>query len=784
MRDYLDIVRRNLFSPIVVAILVLAGALLYVREYRDAWFISVVIVINSLIGIVQEVRAKRALRKLELMSAPKARVVRGDEVVEVPYDDVVLGDEVELRAGDEIPADIRLNFSAGLEVNESMLTGESAAVEKQIGDVTCAATSVIAGMARGTVIAVGAGTKAGAISAVLKRYKPEITPLQRAIRQVIEATTFGAVGIAAVIATVYVVMGEDAIVILKTIVSAAVTLVPEGLLLASSLLLAFGSVKLAKANVLPQKLAAIEAMALLDVLCVDKTGTLTSDVIELDQVVAWSGGRQELSEAAALVAREASGANATGEAIVRELGTVKNYTVEEVLAFSSARKMSAVRVSRAGRVRTIFMGAPEFVGELVALDETMRAQVATWTADGLRVLVVAELADNLTPLKQIKRADGTILGAIILSNPLRSGVHETVDFLQKRGCEVRVISGDNPKTVSYVAAAAGIARPELVITGAELGELDSAAFTDAAEKYTIFARVLPEQKERLIAHFRGERPALSDRDDNFPDDAHPQHRFTGMVGDGVNDSLALKKADLGVAMHAGAPASRRVADIVLLDNSFTSLPMGMKLGNQIMHAIEVIATLFFHKIIYGLVLLITTMALGMTYPFAPRHITFMNMFLVTLPTLMWTLFPPVSRRLVDPKRFWRDTLGAIAPIAVLTGLAVAFAYWAMSLVYPDRPMNVATMTVLTATFFGVYMVFLVGRLAGVTMNRRAKKARLAYIAAVIVVAMTSFGVGFLRDFFDFSAPTVWILWPAVAAIGLVAAIQWQMMKSSRNNRFK
>lgn len=764
MRDYIDIIRRNLLSPIVIAIFVLAGALLYVREYRDAWFISVVIVINSLIGIIQEIRAKRALRKLELLSAPKARVVQGDAVVEVSYDALALGNVVELRAGDEVPADIRLASSSGLEVNESMLTGESVAVEKRAGDLTYAATTVVAGTARGKVVAIGDVTKAGAISAVLKRYTPEITPLQRAIRQAITFATFGAVGIAGVIYLVYFLMGEDAIVILKTIVSAAVTMVPEGLLLASSLLLAFGSVKLAQAKVLPQKLAAIEAMALLNILCVDKTGTLTSDTIELDRLVVFHGKKKQLSDAAAIVAHEASGANATGDAIETALAVPQAYIVRDIMAFSSARKMSAARIELGGKTRTFFLGAPEYISTVATVAPKHASQIAVWTKEGLRVLLVAEIDDMSTPLKEIQGVNGTVLGAVVLSNSLRQGVPETVDFLQRRGCEVRVISGDNPQTVSYVASAAGIARPHAIVTGADLAAMDDEAFARAADEHTIFARVLPEQKEQLIAHFRAEQ------------------RFTGMVGDGVNDALALKEADLGVAMHAGAPASRRVADIVLLNNSFTSLPMGMKLGNQIMHAIEVIATLFFHKIIYGFVLLVTTMLLGMTYPFAPRHITFMNIFLVTLPTLMWTVFPPVSRRLVNPKRFWRNTLVAVAPIAILTGLTVTFTYWIMSMVYPQRPMHVATMTVLTATFFGVYMVFLVARLAGVTANARAKKARIAYIVAVVCVASTSFGVGFLRDFFDFSLPTVWILWPAVGVIVLVAIIQWQMMKSSQKNR--
>ena len=298
-----------------------------------------------------------------------------------------------------------------------------------------------------------------------------------------------------------------------------------------------------------------------------------------------------------------------------------------------------------------------------------------------------------------------------------------------------------------------------------LSTLHPRAWAKAADEQTIFARVLPEQKEQLIEHYQ------------------KQGLFTGMVGDGVNDALALKKADLGVAMYAGAVTSRRVSDIILLNNSFTSLPLGMKLGNRIMQAVELIATLFFHKIIYGVVLLVGTLLLGMVYPFEPRHVTFMNMFLVSLPTIMWTLFPPLPKHRVSPAFFWRDTLRPILPIAVLSGLAVLFTYWIMSLVYPERPVHVATMTVVTATFFGVYVVFLTARMLGVTMNKTAKRARLLYIVAVVVVAVNSFGWGFLREFFDFSLPTIWILWPAIGVIVLAAMIQWQLAKAA-GRKFK
>lgn len=759
MRDYLDIIRRNLMSPIVIAIFLLALALLYAGERRDAWFISVVIAVNTVIGIVQEVRAKYALKQLELMSAPRARLVRGDEVAEVMYDALQVGDEILLEAGDELPADGVVLSARGLEVNESMLTGESASIDKKKHDEVYAATTVIAGSARVRVTAVGDATKAGAISATLKQYTPRLTPLQQAIQNAITFLTYCAIVLSLLVFARYRIAGFESVRILKTIITSAITIVPEGLLLASSLLLAFGSLKLAQAKVLPQKLSAIEAMALLNILCTDKTGTLTSDEITLERVEPFGSGNEPVKQLAAMVAHETSGGNATGQAIITALDLPYEYTVDDILAFSSARKFAGVRARVDGRVRTLIMGAPEYVARMAPLSTAEQQQIEKWTDDGLRVLLLAEFDDNNTPLKSLKTGSGRPLAVVLLRNLLRDGVVDTVAFLQRQGVNIRVISGDNPRTVQYVARAAGINNPDTAITGAELAELDELAFAAAANQHTIFARVLPEQKERLIAHF-----------------SQQNHQFTGMVGDGVNDALALKKADLGVAMYAGAPASRRVADIILLNNSFNSLPLGMRLGNQIMQAIEVIATLFFHKIIYGLVLLAVTLVLGVIHPYAPRHITFLNIFLVTMPTIMWTLFPPRSHHRINPHNFWRDTLGAVTPIALVSGAAVSITYLMLRAMQPHDQDTVSTMTVLVATFFGVYLVFLVGPMLGVVLDRRAKTARMLYIAAALLVASTSFAVPLLRRFFDFTIPTLAMIGPVAGVVVIAALLQWHLAR--------
>lgn len=754
MNDFFAIVWRNFKQPIVIAILVLAAALLFLGERRDAWFVSFVIIVNTLFGIVQELRARRALKKLELMSAPHARRINDDGTVsDILFDQLMVGDQIDIRIGDEIPADGEVLSSSGLEVNESMLTGESASIDKQKDDTVYASSSVVAGSAFVRITAVGAATRVGGMTEKLKRYTPELTPLQRSIGRIISVMTFGALGLAALIAIVYTLSGEDAVKIVKTITTAAVTVVPEGLLLASTLLLAFGSLRLAQAKVLPQKLAAIEAMALLNVLCVDKTGTLTSDTIEFTAIESFKGAPDNLAELAGIVANETSSGNATGDAMVAGLPLPDTYTVVDRLAFSSERKFSGVRIKMGRAVSTVFVGAPEFLGRIAPLTETQKKHIETLAMDGQRVLMIALFKDSTTDLKQLKKT-GVAAGIIILSNELRDGVTKTVSYLQNNDVSIRVISGDSPDTVRAVAQRAGITNADRVITGAELAKLSTAAWNKTVETTTIFARVLPEQKERLIDTFI--------KKDNF----------TGMVGDGVNDALALKKANLGVAMYSGAVATRRIADIVLLNNSFNSLPIGMRLGNRIMQAIEMIATLFFHKIIYGIVLLMTTLILGVVYPFEPRHVTFMNIFLVTLPTVLWTLFPPIPTYKISPKQFWWDTLAPVAPIAAISGVVVALVYLRLLALHPEDMDGVATSTVLVATFFGIYLVFLVGKMFRAVNNRTAKLARVLYILTVTFVVTVSFGFGVTRDFFDFTAPAWRDAWPLLLLIGFAVLLQW------------
>jgi cation-transporting ATPase E len=755
MRDIFVILRRNALSPIVIAILILATILMTLHDARDAWFLSVVIIINTLLAIVQEVRAERMLKKLELMSAPMAHRLNDDGSTEdILFDKLIPGDLIKLNLGDEIPTDGKIISSEGLETDEGILTGESSPVEKGSGSTVYAASAVVAGGATMEVTHTGPNTKVGQMALTLKRYKPVLTPIQHSISIAITWLTFGALGLAVIIFVVYHFAGNDAVVIFKTIASAAVVIVPEGLLLASSLLFAYGSIRLAQARVLPQKLAAIEAMALLDVLCVDKTGTLTSDEIKFEDFEIFDKSEPMISKLVSITANETSSGSTTGEAIIAGFGVSGRYKIIETLAFSSIRKMSGVKVEVKGQTYNVILGAPEFVRRLAPLTPEQVKRVERLTNEGKRVLLVALFGTTKTSLKELKDDSGQAMGLLVLSNSLRTGVEKTVRYLQNNGVSLRVISGDNPNTVKYIAGLAGIINHNNILTGDELKKIKDKDWDRTVARTTIFARVLPEQKERLVETFKN------------------LNNFTGMVGDGVNDALALKKSDLGVAMYSGAVATRRVADIVLLDNSFNSLPIGMRLGNKIIQAIEIIATLFFHKIIFGLVLILTTLLFGFVYPFEPRHVTFMNILLVTLPTIMWTLFPPSPRHRMSPSHFWRDTLVAVAPISILSGIMITSSYTLLHMMHPNDAAGVSTTTVIIATFFGVYLVYLVPRMFNVRNNRKAQIARILYTITVLVVISISFGFDYFRDFFNFSMPAGRSSWPLLIMIFGTAILQW------------
>ena len=777
MKQIRTIIFRNFISPISVAIFVLAGGLLLLGELRDAWFISFVILVNSTIGSVQEIRAYLTLKKIELMSQPRARVFRDGEFVEVLFLELKKGEKIQLKTGDEIPADAKILSANSFEIDEAILTGESLAVAKKRGDKVLAGAIVVAGDAEAEVLAVGDETQSGKMTKKLKNYKPNLTPIQRNIQKLISGMTYFAIFLAIAVIVRYTFLEHSHVTILKTITSAAVVVVPEGLLLATSLFFAYGSLRLLQAKVLPQKISAIEDMALLEVLATDKTGTLTSPEIIFENLEVLNGENPEnVAKILVEINSQSKEKNATARAILAEFGRKKfskkrNFKVLNAMAFSSSRKLSGLTFEAENSARSVVFGAPEFIlknFEDRKLAKQISKQVDELAGKGLRVLLLAEFSKSGEIQTLFESEKLRPIAIVTLKNSLRENVRETVEFLQNRGVSLRVISGDNPKTVSFIASEAGVKNPEKFITGAELAELSDEDFDLAVRENTIFARVLPDQKEKIISAFQ------------------KNGLYTGMIGDGVNDALAIKKADLGISMFDAAPATRRVADLVLMDNSFTSLPSGVRIGDRIMLAIEMIAILFFHKIILGVTILFVTLMLGLQYPFLPRHITYMNFILVTLPTILTTLFPPLPERKINPKNFWRDTLANIAPIAVLSGLAVSTIYVMMA-VGLGRHANYAQIrgalatVVVVAAYFGVFVTILGEKMLNSKLIKNTIRRRALYIFVTLLFTGAVFGSRLLRDFFEFNLPDTSKFGFVLLVVVGVSIVQFALMRRRRDN---
>ena len=776
MKHIQTIIFRNFISPISIAIFILAGGLLLVGEVRDAWFISFVILVNSFIGTIQEVRAYLTLRKIELMSAPRAMVFRDGKLEEILFTELQNGDKIFLKTGDEIPADAKITKSSSFEVNESILTGESDAISKNVGDKILSSSIVVSGEAEAKVLAVGENTEAGQMAAKLKNYKPKLTPIQQKISKLISRLSWFALILAVIICIVYFfIFKEDPTTVLKTITSAAVVVVPEGLLLASSLFFAYGSLKLLQAKVLPQKISAIEDMALLEVLATDKTGTLTSPEIKFNscEVINKSFSKEEVSHILNTLNSESAEKNATSQAILDEFRHGGNLKIIDYMAFSSSRKLSGMTFLNDKKEESIVFGAPEFILKNLSEDNEFKdisKNIDSLASQGLRVLLLAKFKKSGKISKLLNNEKLEPIAIVTLKNALRPNVQETVDFLQNRGVSIRVISGDNPRTVSFIASEAGVKNAEKYITGAELANLSKKDFEKAVLENTIFARVLPEQKEKIIGVFQKNK------------------LYTGMIGDGVNDALAIKKSDLGISMFDGAPATRRVADLVLMDNSFTSLPSGVKVGNRIMLSIEMIAILFFHKIILGVTILFTTMIAGVNYPFLPRHITYMNFILVTMPTVLTTLFPPIPKAKINPKNFWRDTIYSIAPVAILSGLAISFIYVSLYIKvggdFASRPiMHGILVTVVIATaWFGVFATILSEIFLGSKPSKNNKIRRSLYIIGTLIFTGVIFSTPILRDFFEFNLPNISQFWFVCAVIILVSVVQLFIASNRSKNK--
>ena len=660
-RTYWQIVREAVFPLVNTILYVLCIALLLLGQISAGLISLGVVLLNVLISVIQEVRAKRLLDRITLLTRPKATVIRDGQERVVDPGELVLGDLLMVQAGGQIVVDGPVVSDARLEVDESLLTGESVPVPKQAGDILYSGSFCLTGRAYYRAEKVGSESVAGQLTAGARTFRRVWTPLQRTINSIIQSLLLVALYIESVL-ILYALANRASIVDVVSMSVVVVGIVPIGLLLASSVAYALAALQIAGKNALVQRLSAIESLSNVQVLCLDKTGTLTTNALVLEHVHAFRIPEAELRHLLGVFTANVTSQNTTSRAInaaLQEPG--RALPLREEIPFSSSYKWSGFSSDDADLQGIYILGAPEVLTPFLHPGADLGTFGDAETALGRRVLLFAcfqDLVPLRTSLGEPVLPTGMIpLGMVSLSDELRPQVRETLAGFTQIGIQIKVISGDNPQTVAALAQQVGIAQSERLVSGSDLATMDDAHFAQAAEQMTIFGRITPEQKSRLVQALRG------------------RQWYVAMVGDGVNDVLSLKQANLSIAMESGSQATRAVADMVLLDDSFAALPLAFAEGQRVRNGMWNVIKLFLTRISY-LVLLLFIIPIAGGFPFAPQQasiLQFITASIISVAVVVWAR-PGLSSQ----KNVARSFVSFILP-ATFTQSLIGFAVYALVL---------------------------------------------------------------------------------------------------------
>ncbi len=718
-----EIVRAN----VVTRFNILLGALLLVtlivlRQPRDALF-GIVLITNSAIGIIQELRAKRTLDRLEVVAAPKVRLVRSGKVAEYAVDKVVVDDLIDLRAGDQLVVDGVVVESAGLEIDESLITGESDPVRKQVDDNCLSGSFVAAGSGRYRATRVGQDAYAARLAHAAKRFTLVSSELRDGIDKILGIVSWVVVPIGVLLVWSQMRGGGTFIEGLGGAVAAGVAMVPQGLVLLASIAFAVGVVRLGRRNVLVQELPAIEGLARVDTVCFDKTGTLTEGKLTVKEVITL----EDVDPAPALAAIAAAEPhpNVTMAAIATAFPDNPGWGIQANVPFSSVRKWSGVTFYGDG---TWVIGAPDVVAPG---DERSQQIAQEISADGSRVLLLATTPEPVQDLLLPPSVEPVAI--VVLSDQVRMDAEDTLRYFAEQGVEVKVISGDHPDTVAAVAGKVGLAG-SIIVDARDLPEKRS-ELAQVMESATVFGRVTPQQKSSMVR-------ALQARG-----------HVVAMTGDGVNDVLALKDSDIGIAIGSGAPASRAVAQLVLIDGQFETLPDIVGEGRRVTANIERVANLFITSTVYALGLSLAIVLSTLPFPFLPRHLTLVGSLTVGIPAFFLALAP--SRRKAR-KGFVARVLKFAIPVGVVATIATFAGYWLADVEGSSIQESRTTATLILAAI-GLFALGIVSR-----PLVPWKKGLLGAMSALLVLSMA---LPPLRDFFALDLPRAVVL---LSAVGIVA----------------
>ena len=733
-RTFGEIFRANVLTRFNAILATMFVLILATGAGQDALF-GFVLIVNSLIGIAQEWRAKRTLDRLAVLSEPKAHVVRDGRREEVAVGTLVIDDLVELRTGDQVPADGEVLASDGLEVDESMLTGESDPVDKRAGDDVLSGSIVVAGRGSFQATGVGADAYARRLTREARRFTLVTSELVDGINRLLRYIQWALVPAAALLAVSQFHVQHSWRQALAGTVAGVVAMIPQGLVLLTSLTFAVAALTLARRQVLVQELPAVEGLARVDVILLDKTGTITEGAIRFDDLEMIVADDPAEAALGALAADE--NRNATMNALSEAFPVPESWTRVASVPFSSIRKWSGASFREQG---TWVLGAPELLWEASPPDEEVRDRVRQLAADGRRVVLLARHHEVLSGDTLPEGLQPSALALFV--EQIRPDAEETLRYFAEQGVALKVISGDNPHTVGAVARQVGLAGADRPLDARQLPD-DPERLGEVMEETTVLGRVTPQQKRAIVR-------ALQARG-----------HVVAMTGDGVNDALALKDADLGIAMGNAAPATRSLAQLVLLDNRFASMPGVVGEGRRVIANIERVANLFVTKTVYATLLAVSIGLARWRYPFLPRHLTIVDTLTIGIPGFFLALAP-------NTRRFHPGFLRRVFEFAVpagIVGAATVFAVYAVARYRGGLSVEQSrTLATLALVSVGLWVLNLLAR--PITLPRAA--LFLAMVAGFAAVLATPA----LRHFFALEIPPGGVVGQtAVISAGAIAVLE-------------
>ena len=665
-------IRKIIFSNVVtffnMIMILIAAWLISVGSWKNIVSFMAVVSMNTIIGIVQEIRAKKTIDNLSLLSSPVATVLRDGEQQEIAITDIVIDDILIFNAGKQICADSIVKEGT-VEVNESLLTGESDAIVKKEGDILLSGSFIISGECKARVEKVGKDNYIETLSAQAKKYAKPKSDLLRSLNLIIRTISILIIPIG-IILFINTYMGTNSTYAEAVIATAGgvIGMIPSGLFLTTSIALAVGVINLAKNKTLVQELYCIEMLARINVLCLDKTGTITDGSMTVKNDIILDNKVHDIKNIISTMNYALKENNQTGQALTAKYGKTKKYPVADIIPFSSARKYSAVKFEKLG---TYYMGAPEFI--LKDKYSLVAEQVEKQAALGYRVLLLARSEND-------DKKDITPVALIIIEDTIRKDAVQTITYFKNSGVEVKVISGDNPLTVSKVALRAGISHADEYIS---LDGLTDDQVKEAATKYTVFGRVNPRQKQLLVKTLK-------------------EHGSTvAMTGDGVNDILALKEADCSIAMASGSEATRNVSQLVLLDSNFSSMPKVVREGRRVINNVERVATLFLTKTIFSFILSLLVILLKKPYPIQTIQLFLVDFLVIGIPSFILAIEPNNS---VIKGKFLINVFKDALPgaLVVITNILIVYGF-AGSLKLSNE--TISTIIVLSTTITCMMVLF-------------------------------------------------------------------------------